>query len=182
MKQAFLLAVLTLLLPIYHAPAQVRQVPLTEMISSSGTIFAGRVLEVEGKKDARGDIVTVTTFRVETPIRGVLPGTVTITQYGGVSEEGSMVLAHMRYFTEGERVLVLLYPESELGFTSPIGMGQGVWTVNERDEVVGLADYLFTDIGGLMRQQKIVRTSDGRMPLASMVELIRTLTLGGGSK
>lgn len=184
MKQTLLSAVVTLLFLATpgESTAQVRQVALPEMVSSSGMIFAGHVLHVEGKTDERGDIVTETTFRVETPIRGVLPGTLTITQYGGTSSEGTMLLAHMRYFREGERVLVLLYPPSELGFTAPIGMGQGVWNVNDAGEISGLGDHLFEGLRGVMQGAKVAGPKEGRMALSGMIDLIRTLALGGGGK
>src|SRR5688572_6760478 len=97
---------LTTLLILTTAPllfSQVRDVDLKEMVNSSGMIFSGVVTESRGDRDEGGDIVTYTTFRVETPVRGVVPGSVTIKQYGGVTASGSMTLAHMRYFTAGER-------------------------------------------------------------------------------
>lgn len=160
-------------------PAQVMQVNLQEMIQSSGMIFAGTVLEVKAGKDERGDIATWTTFRVETPVRGVVPGTVTIKQFGGTSDEGSMVLAHMRYFNEGEHVLLMLYPPSELGFTSPIGMGQGVWSVNDNGMIAGITGDLLGNMSKLAAQHGVVPDAAGRVPMTNMVALIEAATKGG---
>lgn len=179
MKQRYFFpAAALLLLTSLTTTAQVRQVGLSEMVESSGMIFSGHVLSVEGTTDERGDIVTRTTFRVEKPIRGVMPGNVTITQYGGVTESGSMVLAHMRYFTEGERVMVLLYPPSELGLTSPIGMGQGAFSVDPENRVLGLGGHLFEGLDQLFSSLKVTRDSQGRMPLASMISLISAIAGG----
>ena len=169
----------TLLMSTISATAQVRQVGLAEMVESSGMIFSGQVLSVEGVLDERGDIVTRTTFRVERPIRGVMPGEVTITQYGGVTEAGaSMTLEHMRYFNEGERVLVLLYPPSDLGFTSPIGMDQGAFDLGDDNRVGGLEAHLFEGIEPLLGSLGIERDGSGALPLTSMISLIGALSGG----
>lgn len=160
--------------------SQVRQVDLKEMIESSGMIFAGVVTEVEGGEDENGDIVTWTTFRVESPIRGVIPGSVKIKQYGGITSKGTMTLAHMRYFVEGERVLVMLYPASDLGFTSPIGMGQGVWSVNDRGELQGVSPQLFSNIEEVAKKEEALPDSRGHVLLSKMISLIQTLTQSGG--
>lgn len=159
--------------------AQVMQVGLLEMIQSSGIIFSGTVIEVKGERDERGDIVTLTTFRVETPVRGVTPGSVTIKQFGGSTSEGSMVLPHMRYFTEGERVLVMMYPPSELGFTSPIGMGQGAWTVTDNGMIAGVTRDVVKDMEGLASQYNVYPDAAGQVPLTNMISLIQAATRGG---
>ncbi len=180
MKQKYLLPTAAILIYVsaLTTTAQVRQVDLSEMVEASGMIFSGQVLSVEGTTDERGDIVTRTTFRIEQPVRGVMPGTVTITQYGGVTESGSMVLAHMRYFTEGERVMVFLYPPSELGLTSPIGMNQGAFTIDAQNRLLGLGPHLFEGLDALLSSLKIARDSQGGMPLTSMISLIGALAGG----
>lgn len=168
----------TFLLP-KPASAQVEQVSLVEMIASAGTIFSGTVLDVEGLVDERGNIVTRTTFRVDYPVRGVLPGTHTITQYGGHAPEGSMVLAHMRYFSEGERVFVLLYPPSELGYTSPIGMGQGAWGVDREDRLIGVDRAIFEGVEQTALRYEAMPDRLGRVRFSAMLGLVRSLALAG---
>src|SRR4051812_20205294 len=100
--------------------SQVRPLGLREMVASAGSIFIGTVATARGGTDEHGDIVTYTTFTIEEPIYGVAAKAITVKQLGG--EAGGMVtrLEHMRYFQPGERVLVIFYPVSSLGFTSPI--------------------------------------------------------------
>ena len=164
-------------LPGLHA--QEMHVGLQEMIQSSGMIFSGTVTEVKGGKDERGDIVTWTTFRVESPVRGVAPGSVTIKQFGGTSSEGTMLLPHMRYFSHGERVLVMLYPASELGFTSPIGMGHGAWSVTDAGMITGITGEVLSDLGLLASQHGVAPDASGQVPLANMISLIEAATRGG---
>ena len=158
---------------------QVREVDLKEMIASSGMIFSGVVTEVEGTQDENGDIVTYTTFRVEVPIRGVTPGSFKIKQLGGVTDKGTVVLAHMRYFTEGERLLVMLYPAGKLGFTSPIGMGQGAWSVSDDGYLLGISPQLLASLGSLAKQHDVTPDSQGRVLLTNMTALIQAVTQGG---
>ena len=178
-RSVFSLLLCTMLVLPAYLQAQVMQVSLQEMIQASGMIFAGTVVEVKAGKDERGDIATWTTFRVETPVRGVVPGTVTIKQFGGTSDEGSMVLAHMRYFNQGERVLLMLYPPSELGFTSPIGMGQGVWSVNDNGMIAGVTGELLGTMSTLAAQHGVVPDAAGHVPMTNMVALIEAATKGG---
>ena len=180
MNRSLLLVFSLIILASSFLYSQVRQVDLKEMIASSGMIFSGVVTEVEGGEDENGDIVTWTTFRVETPIRGVLGSSVRIKQYGGVTSKGSMTLAHMRYFTEGERVMVMLYPPSEIGFTSPIGMGQGVWSVNDQGEMQGVSSDLLSGLETLAQKHKVIPDSQGKVSLSHMISLIQDLTRSGG--
>lgn len=179
MKRAILFALLFSALSFPALTAQVRQVGLGEMIGAAGMIFAGTVTDVRGETDENGDIVTRTTFRVESPIRGVLPGSVTIKQFGGKTDKGMMYLEHMRYFVEGERVLVMLYPPSDLGFTSPIGMGQGAWTVSDQGNVQGIAPDLLKDLKGLPAQYGVKPGASRQVPLANLIALIGAVTGGG---
>lgn len=142
-------------------------------------IFSGTVTEVRGGLDERGDIVTWTTFRVEIPVRGVMPGSVTIKQFGGKTEKGMMYLEHMRYFVEGEQVLVMLYPASELGFTSPIGMGQGAWKVSDDGNVQGIGADLLKDLNGLPARYDVKPGPTRQIPLGNLIALIRAITGGG---
>ncbi len=172
-------ALLLLALSTSRSDAQVEELSLAEMIGGAGTIFSGTVLSVEGVTDGLGNIVTRTTFRVERPIRGVMPGMHTITQYGGVAPEGTMVLAHMRYFTEGERVFVLLYPTSELGYTSPLGMAQGAWGVDDDGFLLGVDPTILAGLEAEADYHGITPDRLGRVQLEKMVNFVRALTLAG---
>src|SRR5207244_597483 len=106
----FIALALYIFIAIFVAPeldAQVRPLALDEMASSSGRIFIGTVTAVHGGLDQRGDIVTFTTFRVEQAISGVSDATMTIKQIGGSANGIETYLAHMRYFRQGEHLMVM---------------------------------------------------------------------------
>lgn len=158
---------------------QTRQVDLTEMVGAAGMIFVGQVTEVRAGLDEQGEIATWTTFRIEQPLRGVLPGSTTIKQYGGAAAEGTVMVAHMRYFTEGERALVMLYPPSELGFTSPIGMSQGAWRVDESGNMLGFSPDLLKGLETVAIGYDAVPTAEGTVPLDGVIRLIGMIARSG---
>lgn len=137
---------------------------IPEMTSAAGTIIIGTVTQARGALDERGDPVTYTTFRVEQAIKGSPGATFTIKQYGGITPKVSMLINHMRYFRSGERVLVMLYPPSRLGFSSPVGLDQGAWSVDGgmvqrvSDEALGGMSPTLTKYGlSLRSSQSIAR-------------------------
>ncbi len=70
-----------------------------------------------------------TTFRVEHAARGARAGqTLEIREWAGLWESGERYRA-------GEQVLLLLYPRSKLGLTSPVGGALGHLKVNSLGEV-----------------------------------------------
>ena len=160
--------------------AQVRQVDLREMVAASGMIFSGTVTEVRGAMDENGKIVTYTTFRIEKPIEGVMGGEVTIKLFGGEANGRRMYLAHMRYFSVGERMLVMLYPPSRLGFTSPIGMGQGAWKVTRDNKVLNVSGKVLQGLGTLLTKHNLQPRNTTSISLDTFTALIDDIKAMGG--
>ena len=152
----------------------VTDIPLDRMVRESETIFVGTVLETRGGIDENGDIATWTTFRVEQQIRGTLPGgTRTVKQFGGTAEGMNSTVEHMRYFTEGERLLVMFYPESRLGYTSPIGLSQGVWPVLDGGLITGLRPENLEGVDpALLARYDLADGAPPSYPLNRFVELL----------
>ncbi len=113
--------------------------PLTlEQLSTRATlIFHGEVINNEVKEDKQsGQIATFTTFRVIELIKGNSAGTHTIKQIGGHLKESKMALrVHgVPEFTTGYRYVVFLPEKSRLGFSSPLGLHQGSFSVITVDD------------------------------------------------
>lgn len=174
-----------LLVPLLMIPtltsvsAQVRTLNLREMVGASGMIFTGVVSQARGGTDEHGELVTYTTFKVERAVRGVPPEGVTIKQLGGESGGLGVRLEHMRYFREGERVLVMLYPVSQLGFTSPVGMNQGIWEISNDGRVHGVSDAALQGMEPLLREYNIDRNENGGIPVSSFIALLGGLLQEG---
>ena len=122
--------------------ATVRPVNLEEMTARAAAIFSGRCLAVRAvHDDALGAEVTVVTFRVDRAVKGDLGPTHTIRLLDGEHPgDAGRGPAAPSEFHPGDEVVLFLYGESALGLSSPVGMGQGKFTVVEgkRGEKIAL--------------------------------------------
>ena len=119
------------------APAlasKVRRVNLEQMTERADKIFAGRCVGTTVTLDPElGREVTIVTFRVTRAVKGDVGETVTVRMLGrqdAAATRGEAVAGHSR-FEAGEEVVLFLYGDSSLGLTSPVGLGQGKFTVVE---------------------------------------------------
>lgn len=174
-----LLVPLLIIPPLTSVSAQVRTLNLREMVGASGMIFMGVVSQAQGGTDEHGELVTYTTFKVERAIRGVPPEGVTIKQLGGEKGGLGVRLEHMRYFREGERVLVMLYPTSNLGFTSPVGLNQGIWEISNDGRVHGVSDGALQGLDPLLQKHNISRNENGAIPVPAFIALLGSLMQEG---
>lgn len=124
-------------------PAQatrIQLVNLEQMARKANQIFVGVCLAVEDSILPGTDIpVTSYTFSVTDRIKGELNDALTIRQLG-VREprvQGDKALIFrvpgMPVYREGQEVVLFLISDSSLGLTSPVGLSQGAFTVQERD-------------------------------------------------
>lgn len=180
------LALLSILCPLlFSSPllhAQARPLTLREMVDAAGRIFVGTVIETRGGIDNRGEIVTWTTFQVEQTLAGQPASTVMIKQFGGEARGLSTRIPHMRYFTRGEHLMVMFYPESELGFTSPIGMGQGVWNVEPDGDIIGVTPQALQGLGPILKRNGVSSTSVSTISRTRFQGIIRDILKGGATR
>jgi hypothetical protein len=163
--------------------SKVRPMTLEEMTERAGRIFSGhctgvRVVEQPG----RGMPVTKVTFRVDRTLKGRPGGILTIRQPGGqgVAGERSAGILGLPRFRPGEEVILFLYGESASGLTSPVGLGQGKFTVyTDKDGLrravseFGNRD-LFRETSGERRGAAAERGPRG-IPADALLERVRTL-------
>lgn len=116
---------------------------LKDMSRQSEKIFVGRCREVSIDLDENRMPSTYARFDVVKGIKGAESGEQVLIKQFGVNREplnvleGERALVPMKTMTvgggayqEGEEYLLFLYPESSLGFTSPVGAGQGRFQVS----------------------------------------------------
>jgi hypothetical protein len=112
--------------------AQVKRVSLSEMVAASGTVVTGRVVGVrEGRHPNYTNIVvTFVTVEVSEMLKGAAKNITRheFMQFGGT---GLTRIQDMPSYRVGEDIMLFLYPESEQGFTSPVGGGQGKFQINQ---------------------------------------------------
>ncbi|MHB1051383.1 MAG: hypothetical protein ACYC09_14990 [Bacteroidota bacterium] len=106
------------------------RVNLEEMVSAAGMIVHGTVIFVKTEIDPQtGILSTFVTIDVTENLYGQPEGVVTMKMVAAKTESGARKLAEMPVFTPGEEIVVFFHLPSELGFTSPVGMGQGKFSV-----------------------------------------------------
>ncbi|OGI20300.1 MAG: hypothetical protein A3B68_05620 [Candidatus Melainabacteria bacterium RIFCSPHIGHO2_02_FULL_34_12] len=105
---------------------------LKEITDSADRIFAGKCIKAE-EKEYEGLPVTEYKFKVTEAIKGVTDEEITFRQWQPTVRDGG--------YTEGNKYILFLFPDSEKGLTSPVGFAQGKFEVEttgfiRRKEVV----------------------------------------------
>jgi hypothetical protein len=121
MKRCFITGILLFALCSHAHGAAVRDLNLEGLCRSAGTVVWGRCTGVETQ-----DETLVYTFTSHRMLKGGSADTVTLRMHKAASR-----YARAPRFTEGQEVLLFLYPESDLGYSSPVGFGQGVFRIAE---------------------------------------------------
>ena len=102
-----------------------------KLCRDSGLIFSGTVLEVRSARSGEPEKIPIVRIRlrVDHPIVGVRSrGTFVIREWAGAWSEHPM--------HPGQRVLLLLYPQSRLGLTSPVGGSLGQVSLTDENTIV----------------------------------------------
>lgn len=127
---------LAVVVAVAVAPARatmlVRRMALETIAAKAARIVHGRVIEVAAGRDVSGVPATWITLDVDRPVKGARAGRLTIKQLGTADPlpDGAIAaVAGLPRYRPGEEVVVFLRGESGRGFTSPVGMGQGVFRV-----------------------------------------------------
>lgn len=157
-----------------------RSVPLTleKMVVSSGAIVHGRIIRMEtGKDSVTGLPATWVTLSVAEGLYGVPATSYTFKQYGGRSDGAVMRLADAPRFSVGQEMVLLLYPPSQRsGFSSPVGMSQGVFRVSMSSR--GKHVEPLEPTAALTKSpslRSVTRTSNGAMDLTQFKSVLRSL-------
>ncbi|MEI7906749.1 MAG: hypothetical protein WCI84_05270 [Bacteroidota bacterium] len=103
---------------------------IERMVSDAAMIVHGTVTNVESAVDPQTNILsTFVTFSVTENFFGVNEPSVTLKMVGGRTKRSTLTFAEMPQFKNGEEVYAMFYAPSKYGFTSPVGMGQGKFSV-----------------------------------------------------
>jgi hypothetical protein len=111
--------------------SKIKPLNLTSLSMSAGLIFEGECIDIQSGKDKEtGLMATWYTFKVLDAIKGRPAETETIKQYGG--QEGDIVLqTQTTQYKIGEKAILFLYSQSQIGFTSSVGGNQGKFLIQE---------------------------------------------------
>jgi hypothetical protein len=130
----FMLSVCALLVVTGHADAttMVKPMALEEVAKHATRIVHGTVTATTAGRDEFGAPATWVTLEVKRTVKGAVGSTLTIKQFGVVDPlpDGTVTrLPGMPRYTVGDEVVLFLWGDSRRGFTSPVGLEQGVYRV-----------------------------------------------------
>jgi len=172
---------------LYSVPSSATMVlplDLRQMTEQAGRIFVGRCDDLSQDLDENGIPATYAHLTVTQGIKGAQTGeTILIKQFGVIRwpldvREGEKAIVPMKTMTlssgpyqPGADYLLFLYPESSLGFTSPVGAGQGRFAVITTAAVGAAA--LMTTATNPLDNRFLGSFPEGPAALNAMVEKIR---------
>lgn len=111
-------------------------VSLEQLSTRAALIFYGTVISNQVEKDSpSGQIVTLTEFEVIDLIKGDTESRHTIKQLGGYLKDADIMfkIPGVPEFQIGNQYVIFLPEKSSLGFSSPIGLHQGSFSVQTID-------------------------------------------------
>lgn len=114
-----------------HVEARMLEVNLQKMTGLAGRIVAGRCMGIE--KGFHPEYPRVKVTFVEIDIFDTIKGS-TKTRFKFMQHGHGYQMSHTSSFKEGEDILLFLYPESQYGFTSPVGGNQGKLSIGINSE------------------------------------------------
>jgi len=122
---------------VVPAPATtlVRRLPLEQVAAEAARVVHATVIDVHSDRDEWGAPATWITFDVARTLKGSVARQLTIKQFGTAAplDDGSLArIPGLPRYTVGEEVVLFLRGDSARGFTSPVGLGQGVYRVVHR--------------------------------------------------
>jgi hypothetical protein len=116
---------------------------LDDIVATSAVAFEGTCIENRTAHDAATNlVVTYTSFAVHDVIKGTPGSTYTIKQVGGElpDEAVAFKVRGVPSFAVGADYVVFLPPPSSAGFSSPVGLTQGRFSVHQAPDGVKAAN------------------------------------------
>lgn len=113
------------LMPAESLPVVVRQMNLDDLTTSARYIFSGLCTGSEIRYDAEtGREAVFVTFQIVKMLKGEGLDEMTFKM-----SRVAVDIARAPTFSSGDEAILFLYERSPLGFTSPVGLGQGAFAV-----------------------------------------------------
>jgi hypothetical protein len=135
MLKRFLFAVwLAVVTALPALATSVLPLDLGQVIDQSVVVFQGTAVDNRTGRDPQtGMLVTMTTFRVDDVLKGELGSTYTIKQIGGTDSASNL---HFKVYgvpkyTVGQSYVLFMNGVSSAGFTSPVGLSQGRFLIQD---------------------------------------------------
>jgi hypothetical protein len=114
------------------ATTMLRSLSLAEVTAEATRIVHAYVVDVRSGRDESGAPATWVTLEVARAVKGSAGPSLTFKQFGADRlPDGALgVVAGVPRYRAGEEIVLFLRGDSARGFTSPVGLGQGVYRVS----------------------------------------------------
>jgi len=131
MPRKFLFSILVWAVLAFPAQAaSVLPLYLDEIVADAAVAFQGICTDNRSELDSQtGFVVTYTTFSVTDVLKGAVGSTHTIKQVGGRVGNQVFRIEGTPTFAVGADYVVFIYGVSSAGFSSPVGLSQGQFTI-----------------------------------------------------
>jgi hypothetical protein len=127
----FVLLVIATVTPLQEMYAQrTVRMNLEQMVAEAGIIVRGTVVSVNSSVDPEtGILSTFITIDVSENFFGAGDGWITLKMLASRTAGGARKFTELPGYTPGQEIIAMFHAPSEIGFTSPVGMAQGTFTV-----------------------------------------------------
>ncbi len=162
-----------------------------QLAEQADRIFHGTVTEVKETFDSEGRWCQMITFLVEEAFKGDIEGQLTIKQVNPNPKklnDGTIITSTLfqgvPQYEVGEEILIFLRGNSMIGYTSPVGLGQGAFrvekdTTGQKKLVNGVGNLgLFQRMNhqtAALKAQGIDKTKPQDLSLSQMKTFLKTL-------
>lgn len=107
---------------------------LDDIIDQSTVAFEGTCVASRSEIEPGSRlIVTYATFAVSATLKGKLSASYTVKQVGGAPISGGLLLPSATAYEVGKSYVLFMTGASKAGFSSPVGVGQGKFDIQEFD-------------------------------------------------
>jgi hypothetical protein len=127
----FVLCIAATVTPLQEIYAQrTVRMNLEQMVAEAGIIVRGTVVSVNASKDPEtGILSSFITIDVSENFFGAGDGWITLKILASRTAGGARKFTELPEYSPGQEIIAMFYAPSEIGFTSPVGMAQGTFTV-----------------------------------------------------
>jgi hypothetical protein len=103
---------------------------IERIIADAAIIVHGTVTKIESSTDPKTKLLaTFVTIDVQENLYGAGQQQITLKMLGGSDNKRTLRLAEMPRYSVGQEIIGMFFAPSKSGFTSPVGMAQGTFTV-----------------------------------------------------
>jgi hypothetical protein len=131
-RKLHLLSLLLLAAAIIQTSSAQRTIRMNieRIIADAAIIVHGTVTEVHSAIDPKTNLLsTFVTIDVKENLFGADQKKITVKMLGGKTDRRTLKLADMPQYVKGQEIVGCFFLPSKSGFTSPVGMGQGTFTI-----------------------------------------------------